>query len=108
MSQAHPHLIFEGFNTKLGTRVGNILKYLFPCTKDESTRTCSFVTVKDHICFRHHCFEKDRDTRQVVLKEQGPRFDLRLYQIKLGTVDQTWAENEWVLRPFQNSQKQKL
>ena len=43
------------------------------------------------------------------LQEQGPRFDLKLYQIKLGTMEQTWAENEWVLRPFQNSaKKQKL
>lgn len=30
-----------------------------------------------------------------------------LYQIKLGTVDQTEAENEWVLRPYQNTAKKR-
>ena len=33
----------------------------------------------------------------------GPRFDLRLYQIKLGTIDQEEVENEWVLRPYMNT-----
>ena len=96
------------FSSKLGQRTGNILKFLFPCTKDDSRRTVSFINKEDFICFRHHCFEQDKETREVTLTEQGPRFDLRLYQIKLGTLDQTWAENEWVLRPFHNSKRQKL
>lgn len=33
-----------------------------------------------------------------LLQERGPRFECKLYQIKLGTVDQAHAENEWVLR----------
>lgn len=35
----------------------------------------------------------------------GPRFELRPYQIKLGTVDQAHAENEWVLRAYTRSTK---
>mmetsp|Transcript_11775 Transcript_11775/g.35805 ORF Transcript_11775/g.35805 Transcript_11775/m.35805 type:complete len:290 (-) Transcript_11775:46-915(-) len=108
VSQANPHIILENFASKLGQRTSNILKYLFPCTKEDSKRTVSFINKSDFICFRHHCFEKDKETREVILKEQGPRFDLKLYQIKLGTVDQTWAENEWVLRPFHNSKRQKF
>lgn len=114
VSQQNPRLIFENFVSKLGLRTANILKYLFPTTKQESRRTVSFIKrggegEGECICFRHHSFEEDKSSPdQVSLQEQGPRFDLRLYQIKLGTVDQTWAENEWVLRPFHNSKKQKL
>lgn len=35
----------------------------------------------------------------------GPRFELRPYQIKLGTVDQAHAEDEWVLRAYTRSTK---
>ncbi len=109
VSQANPHIILENFSTKLGERTSNILKHLFPVAKGDSKRTVTFVNKSDYICFRHHTFDKDKETREVTLQEQGPRFDLKLYQIKLGTLEQTWAENEWVLRPFQNSaKKQKL
>lgn len=30
MSEAYPHLIFEGFSTNLGNRVMHILQHLFP------------------------------------------------------------------------------
>jgi U3 small nucleolar ribonucleoprotein protein IMP4 len=33
VSEQFPHLIFENFQSKLGTRVTNILKYLFPVPK---------------------------------------------------------------------------
>lgn len=35
----------------------------------------------------------------------GPRFELKPYQVKLGTVDQAHAENEWVLRAYTRSSK---
>lgn len=35
----------------------------------------------------------------------GPRFDMKLYQIKLGTMDQSHVENEWVLRAYTRSAK---
>jgi U3 small nucleolar ribonucleoprotein protein IMP4 len=39
----------------------------------------------------------------VSLHEVGPRFEMRLYQIRLGTLDQKEAETEYVLRPYQNT-----
>jgi rRNA maturation protein Rpf1 len=38
MSTTAPHLIFNNFNSKLGNRVVNILKHLFPPPKEESQR----------------------------------------------------------------------
>jgi len=35
------------------------------------------------------------------------RFELVLYQIKLGTVDMVEAENEWVLRPYMNTARKR-
>ena len=37
------------------------------------------------------------------LIEVGPRFEMQLYQIKLGTIEMAEAENEWVLRPYMNT-----
>lgn len=112
VSQAHPHIIMESFSSKLGVRCASILKHLFPPAKSgkgKAGRTVSFINLKDTICFRHHEYQEDGEEQGVELKEAGPRFDLKLYQIKLGTLEQTWAENEWVLRPTMNSaKKQKL
>ena len=33
------------------------------------------------------------------------RFEMKLYQIKLGTMDQAHAENEWVIRAYMRSSK---
>jgi U3 small nucleolar ribonucleoprotein protein IMP4 len=39
----------------------------------------------------------------VALHEVGPRFEMRLYQIRLGTLEQKEADNEYTLRSFQNT-----
>lgn len=40
----------------------------------------------------------------VELSEVGPRFQLKLYEIKLGTLDiANAADTEWALRPFMNT-----
>jgi U3 small nucleolar ribonucleoprotein protein IMP4 len=45
----------------------------------------------------------------VAVVQCGPRFELKVYQIRLGTTDQTHAENEWVLRSYtRNAKKAKL
>jgi len=36
VSEAFPHLVLDNFTSKLGQRVANILKYLFPCPKARS------------------------------------------------------------------------
>ena len=60
MSQQYPHLIFENFSTKLGKRVSDGLKYLFPVvTNPETTRIMTFDNNNDFISFRHHQYHKD-------------------------------------------------
>jgi U3 small nucleolar ribonucleoprotein protein IMP4 len=52
-------------------------------------------------------YEKPGGVKSIDLKEVGPRFELRLYQIKLGTVDQVEAQNEWVMRPYMNTTRKR-
>lgn len=38
------------------------------------------------------------------MSEVGPRFQLKLYQIKLGTLESAeTADTEWILRPYMNT-----
>jgi U3 small nucleolar ribonucleoprotein protein IMP4 len=104
VSEAYPHLIFDNFTSRLGQRVSGILKHLFPAPKIESKRVMTFANRDDYISFRHHTYEMDGG-KKVEIKERGPRFDMKLYQIKLGTLDQPHAENEYVLRSYINSAK---
>ncbi|RHY21757.1 hypothetical protein DYB36_000288 [Aphanomyces astaci] len=105
ISEAYPHIILNQFETTLGQRVGNILKHLFPVPKPDSKRVITFSNNNDFLSFRHHVFKQTG--RNVDLLECGPRFELQLYQIKLGTFDQKEAENEWVLRPYMNTAKKR-
>ncbi|KAJ3045413.1 snoRNA-binding rRNA-processing protein imp4 [Rhizophlyctis rosea] len=105
VSEQYPHLIFEKFNSKLGQRVQNILKYLFPVPKDESKRVMTFANESDFVSYRHHVYHKVGN--EVQLAEVGPRFEMRLYEIKLGTVDVTEADTEWVYRPYQRTAKKR-
>ena len=106
VSEAYPHLIFQAFGSALGDRVSDILKYLFPLPKVDTKRMMTFVNEDDYISFRHHVYKKE-DHKSVVLKELGPRFEMKPYQIVLGTVDIMDAQKEWVLRPYMNSAKKR-
>mmetsp|Transcript_23056 Transcript_23056/g.49378 ORF Transcript_23056/g.49378 Transcript_23056/m.49378 type:complete len:301 (+) Transcript_23056:127-1029(+) len=105
MSEAYPHVILNNFQTQLGRRVGNILKCLFPIPKPDTRRIVTFSNDNDHISFRHHVYSKEggNTTDKVTLYEVGPRFEMRLYQIKLGTLEMKDAETEYVLRPYMNT-----
>eukprot|EP00002_Diphylleia_rotans_P040663 TRINITY_DN9700_c0_g1_i1.p1 TRINITY_DN9700_c0_g1~~TRINITY_DN9700_c0_g1_i1.p1 ORF type:complete len:287 (-),score=63.99 TRINITY_DN9700_c0_g1_i1:116-976(-) len=105
ISQVYPHLIFNNFNSKLGERVKTILKYLFPPAKPDAKRVITFSNENDFISFRHHNFSQQ--AKEVEIEEVGPRFEMRLYQIRLGTVDMVEAETEWSLRPYMNTAKAK-
>lgn len=107
MPGVYPHLILNNFTTKLGQRTATILKHLFPVPKPDSKRIITFANQSDYISFRHHVYEKQGGPKSIELKEIGPRFELRLYQIKLGTVEQKEAQNEWVLRPYMNTTKKR-
>lgn len=109
VKEVAPHLILENFTTPLGARVGTILKHLFPMPKEDSKRIITFANTKDYISFRHHMYVKPRGDKSVELTESGPRFELRLYQLKLGTVESETAEVEWAIRPHMRSgKKQRL
>ncbi|KAF4347672.1 hypothetical protein G4B88_011089 [Cannabis sativa] len=101
-----PTAYFQLLNV-VGERAANILKHLFPSPKPETKRIITFANESDYISFRHHIYERQAGPKSVELKEIGPRFELRLFQIKLGTVDQSEAEIEWVIRPYMNTSKKR-
>ena len=46
--------------------------------------------------------------KDIDLSEVGPRFQLRLYEIKLGTLESSSAaDTEWALRPYMNTAKKR-
>lgn len=99
VSEVSPHLIFDGFETKLGERVVCILKHLFaPGTKKDSERVMTFGNKGDFISVRQHVFVRTRDG--VELAEVGPRFEMKLFELRLGTLDNKDADVEWQLRRF--------
>ena len=63
------------------------------------------LRLQDYISFRHHTYEQPKGVKSITLTEVGPRFEAKLYQIKLGTLDQQHAENEWVVRAYTRSAK---
>ncbi|KAA8913319.1 anticodon-binding protein [Sphaerosporella brunnea] len=104
VSEAYPHLIFEGFTTPLGKRVVTILKHLFPpreATKmNEGSRVVTFaLTEGDYISVRHHVYVRT-GFKTVELAEVGPRMEMKLFEIRLGTVDNKDADYEWRLANY--------
>jgi U3 small nucleolar ribonucleoprotein protein IMP4 len=115
VSEQFPHLIFNNFQTPLGQRIQAVLTHLFPVPKPDAARVLTWSNDSDYISFRHHTFQKDgvaaaagrATAADVRLSEVGPRFELHPYQIRLGTLDQTDAETEWVLRPYMNTARKR-
>lgn len=107
MSEQKPHLIFSNFKSPIALRTVNILKHLFPVPKEKSERIITFVNNDDRIVFRHHQYK--HVNKEIVLTEMGPRFQLKLYQIKLGTLENIKAvDTEWVHRPYLNTNLKNL
>lgn len=79
VSEAYPHLIFEGFTTRLGKRIVTILKNLFPAgVKRDSSRVVTFKLCEgDYISVRHHVFVKT-GFNSVELAEVGPRMEMKV------------------------------
>ena len=58
VSEAFPHLIFDGFSSKIGDRLTDVLKHLFPMPKVDTKRIVTFANRDDFISFRHHIYRK--------------------------------------------------
>ncbi|CAE6400198.1 unnamed protein product [Rhizoctonia solani] len=106
VSEQYPHLIFEGFSSKLGKRVMDALRYLFPVPKPDATRVMTFANENDFISFRHHVFAKTSH-KEVQLAEVGPRFEMKPYEIRQGTIEQATADKEWVLSHYTRTAKKR-
>lgn len=56
---------------------------------------------------RHHMYKKTRP-KDIELTEVGPRFEMKLYEIRLGTMEQTDADVEWRLKPYMNTARKRM
>ncbi|GAB1193547.1 hypothetical protein APSETT444_002768 [Aspergillus pseudonomiae] len=109
VSESYPHLIFEGFKTKLGLRVVQILKHLFPPREagKVGNRVVSFVNREDSIEVRHHVFVKT-GYRDVELAEVGPRMTMRLFEIRGGSLEKgSSGDVEWALTQYTRTSRKK-
>uniref|UniRef100_A0A2K5IXT3 Brix domain-containing protein n=1 Tax=Colobus angolensis palliatus TaxID=336983 RepID=A0A2K5IXT3_COLAP len=100
MSEAKPHLITHGFSSRLGKRVSIC----------HSLSLCHDPGERPHPLFppRHHVYKKT-DHRNVELTEVGPRFELKLYMIRLGTLEQeATADVEWRWHPYTNTARKRV
>lgn len=105
VSEAYPRVILDNLTSKLGTRIGTMLKHLFPSPKPDAKRVVTFANRGDFVHFRHHTWTCPRGPASAELTEVGPRFELRLFQIKLGTMSDAAADDEWALRAYVRSAK---
>ena len=113
VSESYPHLIFEGFTTKLGRRVVQILKHLFPpkegvgaSKKALGSRVVTFKNVEDSVEVRHHVFVQT-GYQTVELAEVGPRMTIRLFEIRSGTLENKEGDNEWHLSQYTRTSRKK-
>ncbi|KAK5739533.1 snoRNA-binding rRNA-processing protein imp4 [Elasticomyces elasticus] len=111
VSESYPHLIFEGFTTKLGKRTVKILQHLFPPRETGSaaklgSRVVTFKNIEDSIEVRHHVFVKT-GYRSVELAEVGPRMTMRLFEIRQGTADNKDGDVEWHMNQYTRTSKKK-
>ena len=109
VSESYPHLIFDGFNTKLGARVVQILKHIFPPREagKVGNRVVSFVNKEDSIEVRHHVFVKT-GYKDVELAEVGPRMTLRPFEIRGGSLEGgSKGDVEWNLTQYTRTSRKK-
>lgn len=110
VSESYPHLIFEGFNTRLGKRVVQILKHIFPPREGShkvGNRVIAFVNRDDEIHVKHSVFVQT-GYRDVELAEVGPRFTMRCFQIRGGTLEkESGGEIEYALTQYTRTSRKK-
>ncbi|KAE8147847.1 anticodon-binding protein, partial [Aspergillus avenaceus] len=109
VSESYPHLVFEGFKSKLGLRVVQIIKHLFPPREPGKlgNRVVTFVNKEDSIEVRHHVFVKT-GYKDVELAEVGPRMTMRLFEIRGGTLEKgSTGDVEWALTQYTRTSRKK-
>jgi U3 small nucleolar ribonucleoprotein protein IMP4 len=109
VSESYPHLIFDGFTSKLGQRVVQVLKHLFP-PRDGSAKTgnrvVTFKNIEDTVEVRHHVYVRTAFD-SVELAEVGPRMSMRLFEIRAGTLDKKDGDVEWHLNQYTRTGRKK-
>lgn len=110
VSESYPHLIFEGFTTKLGKRVVQILKHIFPPRDGPhkiGNRVVTFKNIEDSIEVRHHVFVQT-SYRDVELAEVGPRMTMRCFEIRGATLEkESSGDMEWALTQYTRTSRKK-
>lgn len=109
VSESYPHLIFDNFTTKLGQRVVQILKHLFPPRESAAktgNRVVTFKNIEDAIEVRHHVYVRT-GYQSVELAEVGPRMTMRLFEIRAGTLDSKDGDVEWHLNQYTRTSRKK-
>lgn len=112
VSESYPHLIFEGFTSRLGQRVVKVLKHIFPpreaitAKNKVGSRVVTFKNIEDSIEVRHHVFFRSGyDTVQ--LTEIGPRMTMRMFEIRAGTLENKDGDVEWHLTQYTRTGRKK-
>jgi U3 small nucleolar ribonucleoprotein protein IMP4 len=112
VSESYPHLIFEGFTSRLGLRIVRILKHIFPPREAITNKTklgsrvITFKNIEDNIEVRHHVFVKT-GYQSVELAEVGPRMTMRCFEIRGGTLENKDGDVEWRLNQYTRTSKKK-
>ncbi|CAM1500945.1 Fc.00g101070.m01.CDS01 [Cosmosporella sp. VM-42] len=112
VSEAYPHLIFDGFTSRLGERVVKVLKHLFPpreaitAKNKVGNRVVTFKNIEDSIEIRHHVFVRT-GYDSVELSEVGPRMTMRMFEIRSGTLENKEGDVEWHLTQYTRTAKKK-
>lgn len=96
--EAMPNIILNNFQSDLGLKISKHLQSLFPCPNELSKKAIGFMNNDDYISFRQYTYETSREN--VKLNEEGPRFEMRPFELKAGPLDAVDVDPEWNLRSF--------
>ena len=112
VSESYPHLIFDGFSSRLGKRLVKVLKHIFPPREPITSkakmgsRVVTFKNIDDSIEVRHHVFVRT-GYDSVELAEVGPRMTMRVFEIRGGTLENKDGDVEWHLSQYTRTGRKK-
>lgn len=108
ISTAAPAVVFDNFTTALGKRVQRALSSLFsPLTpREKPKRIAAFVNREDSIMFKQ--YKSTFKQGNIDLEPISPAFTMRLYEIRAGTLEMSYAEKEFVFRPYMNTARKRM